>query len=264
MGTLDADFGDDTVVVTGGSSGIGRAIALSFGRAGATVVVADQRREPKADDAERPTHEAIAETPGRGEFVRTDVADPEQLADLMTLARELGGVDVMVNNAGIPSRSSVLDATEDEFERVLGVNAAGVLFGCQVAAKDMIDRGEPGSIVNTASISSEVAQHDQVQYDATKGAIEMVTKGTALELAAHDIRVNAIAPGQIATEFTEGWSQEAQDAAGDEEGEFIKPIPLGRAGHPEDNAGAAMFLASDAASYITGDMVFVDGGWTAI
>jgi len=91
----------------------------------------------------------------------------------------------------------------------------------------------------------------------------MVTKGTALELAEHDIRVNAIGPGQIATEFTEGWSEEATEAAGDGEG-FIKPIPLGRAGHPEDNAGAAMFLASDAASYITGDMVFVDGGWTAI
>jgi len=260
MGTLDADFGDDTVVVTGGSSGIGRAIALSFGRAGATVVVADQRREPKADDAERPTHEAIAETPGRGEFVRTDVADPEQLADLMTLARELGGVDVMVNNAGIPSRSSVLDATEDEFERVLGVNAAGVLFGCQVAAKDMIDRGEPGSIVNTASISATQSMPNHVVYDASKAGVMMITRSAALELVDHGIRVNAVAPGVVATELSEGGPESARVAARNDE--FVKSIPMGRAADPAEIAGAVRFLASEGASYVTGELLHVDGGWS--
>lgn len=105
-----------------------------------------------------------------------------------------------------------------------------MFFGTQVAANDMIDRDDPGNVVNIASISSEDAQHDQVQYDATKGAIKMITRGAALELAEYDVRVNAVAPGQIATEFTEGWSDEARDAAG--EGGFLKPVPLERAGSP--------------------------------
>ena len=264
MGTASFDFSDEVAIVTGGSAGIGRAIALGFGEAGATVINADVREDPKMEDEDTPTHERIAEAGGTAEYVETDVAAVDELETVIDAAREFGGVDVMVNNAAVQHSEGFLDVGREDFDELLHTNVRGYFFGTQLAARDMIDRDEPGSIVNTASISSEVAQHDQVQYDATKGAIEMVTKGTALELAAHDIRVNAIAPGQIATEFTEGWSQEAQDAAGDEEGEFIKPIPLGRAGHPEDNAGAAMFLASDAAAYITGDMVFVDGGWTAI
>src|SRR5699024_9658216 len=117
---------------------------------------------------------------------------------------------------GVQHSEAFLDVDEEDFDRLHETNPKGVFFGTQAAARDMIDRDEPGSIVNTASISSWVAQHGQVQYDSTKGAIKMITKGTALELAEHDIRVNAIAPGQIATEFTEGWSDEAQEAAGDE------------------------------------------------
>ncbi|WP_049900959.1 SDR family NAD(P)-dependent oxidoreductase [Halococcus agarilyticus] len=264
MGIASFDFSDETVIVTGGSAGIGRAIALGFGEAGATVVNADVREDPKMEGEDTPTHERIEEMGSTGEYVETDVAEVDALETLIEAAREFGGVDVMVNNAAVQHSERFLDVGQEDLDTLLHTNVRGYFFGTQLAARDMIDRGDSGSIVNTASISSEVAQHDQVQYDATKGAIKMVTKGTALELATHDIRVNAIAPGQIATEFTEGWSEEAQDAAGDEEGEFIKPIPLGRAGHPEDNAGAALFLASDAASYITGDMVFVDGGWTAI
>jgi NAD(P)-dependent dehydrogenase (short-subunit alcohol dehydrogenase family) len=116
-------------------------------------------------------------------------------------------------------------------------------------------------ILNTASISSNVAQKDQVQYDASKGAVQMITRGSALELAEHDIRVNAVAPGQIATEFVEDWSEEApRDAANDG---MIKPVPLKRAGYPEDIAPAFLYLASDAASYVTGELLTVDGGWSA-
>ena len=263
MGTANFDYSDETVIVTGGSAGIGRAIALGFGRAGATVIVADVREEPKMEGEDVPTHQLIAESGSTGEYVETDVSDPDELESVVEAARDFGGVDVMVNNAGVQHSEPFLDVEQEDFDRLHHTNIRGVFFGTQAAAQDMIDRDAGGSIVNTASISSWVAQHGQVQYDSTKGAIKMITKGAALELAEHDIRVNAIGPGQIATEFTEGWSEEAQEAAGEEAG-FIKPVPLGRAGHPDDNAGAAMFLASEDASYITGQLLFVDGGWTAI
>lgn len=263
MGTATFDFSDETVIVTGGSAGIGRAIALGFGEAGATVINADVREDPKMDGESVPTHQLIAESGGTAEYIETDVSNPDEIESVVEAAREYGGVDVMMNNAAVQHSEGFLDVDQDAVDTLLHTNVRGYFFGTQAAAQDMIDREEPGCIVNTASISSWVAQHDQVQYDATKGAIEMITKGTALELADHDIRVNAIAPGQIATEFTEGWTEEAQQSAG-EEGGFIKPVPLGRAGVPEDNAGAALFLASENASYITGQLLFVDGGWTAI
>jgi NAD(P)-dependent dehydrogenase (short-subunit alcohol dehydrogenase family) len=259
MGIATFDFTDETVIVTGASAGIGRAIALGFGEAGATVINADVNEEPKMDDEDVPTHQLIEESGGVAEYVETDVSDPDEIESVVEAAREYGGVDVMMNNAAVQHSEGFLDVEPDAVNTLLHTNVRGYFFGTQAAAQDMIDRGESGCIVNTASISSEVAQHDQVQYDATKGAIKMVTKGTALELAEHNIRVNAVAPGQIATEFTEGWSEEATDGE-----EFIKPVPLGRAGHPEDITGAVLFLASENASYITGDLVFVDGGWTAI
>ena len=269
MGRVTYDFEDETVIVTGASSGIGRAIARRFGEAGAHVINADQREEPKADEEDLPTHEVIEEEGGTAEFAKTDVSDRGDLQTVVETAREYGGVDVMVNNAGMQNSGPLLEFVPEDFEGLYQVNAKGMFFGTQVAAEDMIDRGEPGPIVNTASISSEDAQHGQVAYDSTKGAIKMLTRGAALELAEHGIRVNAVAPGQIATEFTEGWSEEAQQAAGEDgggDGEtgFIKPVPLGRAGFPEDLDGSYLFLASEEAEYITGQLLYVDGGWTAI
>lgn len=264
MGTATFDFTDETVIVTGASAGIGRAIALGFAEAGATVINADVREDPKMAGEDVPTHRLAEEFGGTAAYVETDVSNPEEVESVVEAARDFGGVDVMVNNAATQHSQSFLDVDQAAFDTLHETNVRGYFFGIQAAARDMIDRDDPGTVVNTASISSVVAQHDQVQYDSTKGAIRMVTRGTALELAKHDIRVNAVAPGQIATEFTEGWSEEAQQAAsGDGEG-FIKPVPLGRAGHPEDIVGAALFLASDNAAYITGELVFVDGGWTAI
>lgn len=264
MGTATFDFTDETVIVTGASAGIGRAIALGFGEAGATVINADVREDPKMEDEDVPTHQLIEEFGGTAAYVETDVSNPDEIKSVVEAARDFGGVDVMMNNAAAQHSETFLEVDQDAFDTLHETNVRGYFFGTQTAARDMIDRGEPGTIVNTASISSEVAQHDQVQYDSTKGAIKMITRGTALELAEHDIRVNAVAPGQIATEFTEGWSEEAQQAAGADGEGFIKPVPLGRAGHPEDIVGAALFLASEEASYITGDLLFVDGGWTAI
>lgn len=257
MGHINPNFEDETVVVTGATSGIGREIALRFADAGANVVIGDIEVEPK--DAETPTHEAIEESGGTATFVETDVSDPDQIQELVSEAREYGGVDVMINNAGLFIGGSVRELESEEFDRIHSVNAKGVYFGVQAAANDMIERDEPGSIINTASISSSYAQFDQVQYDSTKGAVRMITRGSALEFAEHDIRINAVGPGQIATEFIEGWSEEAAEAA--QEGDLIKDVPLGRAGTPEDVAGSYLFLASEEASYITGELLFVDGGW---
>jgi NAD(P)-dependent dehydrogenase (short-subunit alcohol dehydrogenase family) len=256
MANLNPDFSDSTVVVTGASAGIGRAVALAFGGAGATVVNADVREDPKAEGESTPTHEKIRETGGTAEYVETDVSDPHQIESLIEATRELGGVDVMVNNAGVYTKRRFREVTPEEFEEVHAVNARGTFFGTQIAANDMIDRGEPGVVVNTASDTQGRAAWDHSHYAATKGAIRMVTRSAALELAAEDVRVNAVAPGPVATEIREGWSEEAAELG--PEGE-IPDLPL-RAADPEELAGAYLFLASDEASYVTGETVWVDGG----
>jgi NAD(P)-dependent dehydrogenase (short-subunit alcohol dehydrogenase family) len=257
MSKLNFDYNDQTVIITGGTSGIGREVAQRFGKAGANVINADVTENPK--DASVPTHEAIRSEGGIAEYVETDVTNYEEINSVIEAADEFGGVDIMVNNAGLQIPEEFLEATPDQLQAVLATNAGGVFFGTQTAAKDMIKRSDPGVILNTASISSNLAQFDQVQYDASKGAVRMITRGAALELAEHGIRVNAVAPGQIATEFTDGWSEEAKQAV--QSDELLKPVPLGRAGIPEDVAGIYLFLASDEAKYITGEMVHVDGGW---
>jgi len=258
MGHLNPDFTEETVVVTGGASGIGRAVALGFGDAGANVVVGDLAPEPK--DAEVPTHEVVRDEGGTATFVEADVTERDQVRDLVAAARDFGGVDVMVNNAGLYIGGSIRELDPADFMAIQEVNGLGVYLGTQVAANDMIERGDPGVVLNTASISSTVAQKGQVQYDASKGAVRMITRGAALELGEHGIRVNAVAPGHIATEFVENWSEDAP--AEIERDEMIKPVPLGRAGFPEDIAGAFCYLASEEASYVTGELVTVDGGWS--
>ncbi|WP_129114828.1 SDR family NAD(P)-dependent oxidoreductase [Halegenticoccus tardaugens] len=259
MASVTYDFTDETAIVTGGSSGIGREVARRFGEAGATVVVADVRDAPKDLDETIPTHEAIREAGGEAEYVETDVSVPEEIESVVEAARDFGGVDVMVNNAAVQIPGRMFEITREQFDRIHAVNVRGVYFGVRAAATDMLDRDDPGCIVNTASISSNLAQKGQVQYDSTKGAVRMITRGSALELSEHEIRVNAVAPGQIATEFAEGWTEEAEEKGA--RGELLKPIPLGRAGTPEDVAGAALFLASDDARYVTGELLHVDGGW---
>jgi NAD(P)-dependent dehydrogenase (short-subunit alcohol dehydrogenase family) len=141
VGTISADFADETVVVTGGSSGIGRAVALGFGDAGSTVINADVREPPKDVGAETPTREFIGERGGTAAFVETDVSDPSRIETVIETAREFGGVDVMVNNAGVLRSLGFLDVTAEDLDFVHGVNLRGAFFGAQLAAKDMVDRG---------------------------------------------------------------------------------------------------------------------------
>ncbi|SEW14709.1 SDR family NAD(P)-dependent oxidoreductase [Natrinema salifodinae] len=274
MGSLTYDFSDETVIVTGGSSGIGREIARRFGAAGATVVVADVLEEPKDADESIPTHERIEDAGGRATFVETDVSDPDDVASVVEAAREFGGVDVMVNNAGIYRHGSLLETPVDEFDQVLAVNVRGVFAGCRAAAREMLAADDPGCIINTASISSEYAQLGHTMYDASKGAVMMLTRVAALELARFGIRVNAVAPGIIETTFGEETPDLEFDRTVDDRfiaGDAALPdpddqaietdIPIGRLGTPEDVASPYLFLATDDASYITGHLLYVDGGY---
>lgn len=255
MGTITGNFEGETVVVTGGSSGIGRAVALAFADAGATVVNADIRPRPKDPDAERPTHEAIRERGGAAEYAATDVSDRDELRSVVRGAREFGGVDVMINNAGVHVSRRFREVTPEDLERVHGVNTRGTFFGTQLAAEDMIERGEPGVVLNTASTTATDPELEHSHYAATKGAIHMITRSAALELAEHDIRVNSVAPGPIATEITDGWSERARSSVGSGEG----GLPT-RAGRPADLVGAYLYLASEQADYVTGEGLWVDGG----
>lgn len=260
MAHITYDFSESVIIVTGGSSGIGREIAIHFGDAGATVINADIRAESKNEDTDVPTHEAIENDGGTSRFIETDVSDADQITTVIEAARELGGVDIMVNNAGILNGNSLLECTPDEIQSLLAVNVAGVLFGCQAAAKDMIDRNAPGTIINMASIRSSFAARNQIGYGTSKGAVRMITRYAAFELAEHDIRVNAVAPGPIATTIRSDIDAEKiREKVADDI--YTKPIPLGRAGEPEEVAAATLFLASDAASYTTGELLHTDGGY---
>ncbi|MDG5760791.1 SDR family oxidoreductase [Natronococcus sp. A-GB1] len=262
MPTPTYDFDGTTVLVTGGSSGIGRAIARRFGDAGATVLNADLREAPKDVDAETPTHLAIREAGGEAEYVETDVSQPADLTTAVEAAREFGGVDVMVNNAAVIENRSLDEWTPEAFDRLFDVNVRGTFFGTQAAATDMRDREADGCIINTASISGRFAQPNLAPYEATKAAIRMLTRSTALELAADGIRANAIVPGKIATEFLEGLTEDQRRAVAQED--TVKPVPLARAGTPADIAGAALFLACDDAGYVTGELLHVDGGYQVV
>jgi NAD(P)-dependent dehydrogenase (short-subunit alcohol dehydrogenase family) len=270
MGEMTYDFSEETVIVTGGTSGIGREVARRFGEAGATVIIADIREQPKADSESAPTHELIEDSSGRATFVETDVSDPDDVVSVVAAAREFGGVDVMINNAGIYRHGSLIQTDANAFDQVFAINVRGVFLGCRAAARDMLSREESGCIINTASISSEYAQIGHTMYDASKGAVMMITRVASLELARFDIRVNAVAPGLIETTFGTGnpeLDRNVSDSfvAGElpeiDDHEISVDVPMGRPGSPEEVAGSYLFLASEDAGYITGHLQYVDGGY---
>jgi NAD(P)-dependent dehydrogenase (short-subunit alcohol dehydrogenase family) len=244
-----------TAVVTGASSGNGRAIARTFAENGADIVVADIRREPRLGGT--PTHELVAEeTDASASFVECDVTSNDDLRAAVAEADEYGGIDVMVNNAGIFEDSEDLFAvTEDEYRTMMDINTKGPFFGSQFAAEKMRESGG-GNIINLSSINGDVGTKSNVPYCASKGAVRVMTYALADALAP-DIRVNAIHPGMIET------AQIVKDydhLEADKEAERLDTIPLGRQGRPEEIAKAALFLASDLASYVNAASLAVDGG----
>jgi NAD(P)-dependent dehydrogenase (short-subunit alcohol dehydrogenase family) len=246
---MDDRLTGETALVTGASSGIGRAIARRFAAAGADVVVADVRETPRKGGT--PTHELIADAA----FVETDVSDPSAVRTAVdrTVAT-FGGLDVMVNNAGVyPGDQPVETVAEADYDRVLDVNLKGTYFGSTVAAEAMREDGG-GAIINLSSIAGVVGFGGGTTYGASKGGVASLTRSLAVELGPDGIRVNAISPGVVETAMT----TEDTDAAGT----MTDRVPLRRDGQPDDIAGAALFLASDDAAYVTGHDLVVDGGYT--
>lgn len=250
-----------TAVITGASSGIGRGIARGFAEHGAeTVVIADVRDTPK--EGGPPTPELLrAETDTAAAFVDCDVTDRDDLTEAIETAEAAGGLDVMVNNAGIWRPEDFLEVSEADYRRMLDINLTGAYFGSQIAAERLVEHGEGGSIINVSSIAGLFGNGNWPTYAASKGGLTLLTYSLAHHLGEHGIRVNAIHPGGVET-MIGGDATDAEVAAAHAE-EFTRMVPLGRFGQPEDIAGAATFLASDLAGYVTGESLVVDGGWTS-
>jgi len=243
---------DKVAIVTGAGAGIGRAIALLFSEEGATVVVAEV-----LEDRGLETVSLIREKGNQALFIKTDVRDLNDIQRAVSeTAREFGRVDILVNNAGVLQYLPFVQVTEEDWDRIIDINLKGTFFFAQAAAREMIRARQGGKIINMSSIASEVAIEFQSHYMASKGGVRMLTKGMALELAPYGINVNALAPGTIETEMTR---QDLEDPTIREEA--IDAIPLGRIGTPLDVARAALFLATEESDYITGEMIFVEGGY---
>ncbi|WP_306060910.1 SDR family oxidoreductase [Natronococcus wangiae] len=244
-----------TAVVTGASSGIGRSIARTFAENGSDVIVADVREDPR--EGGTPTHELIDdETDAAAAYVECDVSNVDDLETMIDAANQFGGVDVLVNNAGIFRPEEFLEATPDEYERLMNVNVKGAFFGSQLAARRMVEN-DGGSIINVSSIAGLVGNGGYVTYCVSKGALRLLTYALAHRLGPEGIRVNAIHPGGIETAMMED-AHMGPDALD----QFTQAIPSRRIGEPEDIAGVALFLASDLASYVNGESLVVDGGYT--
>jgi len=236
-------------LITGASKGIGRAIALEMAREGADVVVNYNQSEEKAKEVAR-----TIESFGRKALLQK--ADVSKAVDVEAMKkqvlREFNGVDILVNNAGTHYHLKTWEMDPKEWSRVLGVNLDGVFFCSKAFSKEMRER-KWGRIVNISSIIAFIGTDHEAHYGASKAAVVGLTKALALELAPYNVTVNAIAPGWIETDMTSG-------TKGDEKKEALKLIPLGRFGQPEDIAYAAVFLASERASFITGQTLHVNGG----
>ncbi len=239
-------------VVTGASSGIGRAIALAFGREGAAVAVNYARDAEGADS----TVKEIEEGGGKAIAVQADVSSVDDVKNLVGRAvAEFGRLDVMVNNAGVEYKMPFLETPLETWEKVISVNLTGPWLGCQEAARQMVSQGGPGRIINVSSVHEDLAMPTNSPYCAAKGGLRMLTRTIAVELAPHDITVNNIAPGAIETPMDAKLEQDP-----DQMGALLSEIPLGRMGKPEEVASLALYLASDASAYTTGSTLFVDGG----
>jgi NAD(P)-dependent dehydrogenase (short-subunit alcohol dehydrogenase family) len=256
MADADSRLAGSAAVVTGAASGIGRAIAQRLAEEGAAVVIADIQNAPREGGV--PTEEAIRAADGRARFVETDVTDRAAVeAAMSACVEDYGSLDIAVNNAGIfPDQVEIDEVPESTYERVLAVNLKGVYLGCQAAVDRMKTQPSGGVVLNTSSIAGLFGYDRSSAYCASKGGVTNLTRELAVEQGPNSIRVNAVAPGIIET------AQTVEDE-GDVIGEHLDEIPLGRDGTPAEVADVALFLVSDAARYVTGQNVVVDGGLTA-
>ena len=243
---------DKVAVVTGANSGIGRAVALALADAGASVVI-DYVVDPDS------AHELERRILDLGERAVAFDADVSQVADLRALVAEavkaFGRLDIFVNNAGIETRTSVLDTTEEQFDKVMAVNLKSAFFATQLAAKQMISQGGGGRIVNISSVHEDWPMPGNTPYCCSKGGMRMLTRTAGVELAAHGITVTGVGPGAVATPINEQTMDDPQTLK-----RLEQAIPLGRLAKPEEIAALVTWLASDQAGYATAATFMLDGG----
>jgi glucose 1-dehydrogenase len=239
-------------IVTGGSLGIGASIARTLAAAGAAVIINYHTH----DDEARSIRDEIRANGGRAIALQADVS---RIADIQRLVQAaidtFGRLDILVNNAGIETPKPFTEVTEEDFDRQIGVDLKGPFFAAQLAARAMIERGGPGRIINISSVHEDLPMPGNAVYCAAKGGIRMLTRTLADELAPYQINVVGVGPGAIATPINKATLEDPEKKRTLEES-----IPLRRIGSPEDVAGLVLWLASDAASYVTGATFFIDGG----
>jgi glucose 1-dehydrogenase len=243
---------DKVAIVTGGNSGIGLAIVLELARQGASIVI-DYVTHPEAtEDLEKQVH-------ALGDYVIGVKADVSQVADLHSLfaaaVKEFGRVDIMVNNAGVETRTSILDTTEAQYEKVMNINLKSAFFGTQLAAQQMIKQGGGGRIINITSVHEDWPMPGNTAYCLSKGGMRMLTRTAGVELAPHNILVVGVGPGAVATPINLSTMQSPELLK-----KLDNAIPLGRMAKPEEIASLVAFLAGDGASYVTATTIFADGG----
>lgn len=244
-----------TAIVIGGSKGIGKGMAEGLASAGANVVICSRNQK----DLDAAAADIMQKTSGKAVGIATDITSVEACEVLVTKVADMfGHIDILINAAGVNARKSVLDFTEEDWDKVQNVQLKYVFFMCQAVARHMVANNIKGRIINTASISSVIGLKNMISYCAAKGGIVQMTKGLAVELAEYGINVNCMAPGYTSTEMTAPLFNDPVKRA-----EMMTRIPQKRFGVPEDYAAIAVYLASPGADYITGQLITVDGGWLA-
>ncbi len=247
---ISTDLGGQIAIVTGAGRGLGRLIAEVLAGSGARVACVDVQADLLAETVKR-----VRAAGGTAEAFPCDVTDSRQVDEAVkAVVKEWGGLQILVNNAGITRDNVVLRMKDDQFDAVINVNLRGTFLFTRAAAKPMM-KGRRGRIINMASVSGMMGNPGQANYSASKAGVIGLTRSVARELAGRNITVNAVAPGFIATEMTAALGEEIRE-------EIKKQTPLGRFGDPQDVADAVLFLASDAAGFITGHVLVVDGGLT--
>lgn len=253
-GPMDAfDLSGRRAVVTGAARGIGRAAATALARHGAELVLVDILADELAATAEQ-----IGRHGPRAQVVRMDVRSGQDVRALADAAAALGGVDIVVNGAGILTRADSTEATLEDLDQLWEVNVRGLYAVTQALLPQLVEKGS-GKIINVGSLGSVLGLENRAAYAATKGAVRQYTQSLAVDLGCHGICANAIAPGYIETRMTEDWLSESSDRRR----RMLERIPIGRFGRTADVEGAFVFLAAPASDYVTGQVIIVDGGWSS-